>query len=480
MSLIWALVAPAFAARVYWVSPPTDADRAAVARALPEARSAPVAELGGRAPLGPEQTAALDALRQELAAVRPLIETFDGELAIMARLSKATADVGLLASPADRALLFEALAFQGYAVHRYWQDRLGTDPGATPYRSGEGAGARVAAWVDAAALRDGPALDPALVPDAAERLAYDAVQAETRGMPAATLVVGPLAAGAEVFVDGAPVEGGPGARLLLTPGRHFVHVRVGDELLLREARGWSAGSTATVSAPFGPAEEATLLGLFAAGRDGWEVPSAARAHLATLGEPVYLAAPGARAPVVMRVDSGFAARLELAPEPRADAPDAGPYVRGGVGLGWASTGDWFLQNVDAGAPYTAATVNAVAPALSAGGGWRQGWLVAGAGLDLVLPTGDWHSLPSGEGTQSAWVHPYASVGVPWVQATLGFQSPWYVGVGGLAEVRVAGPLTLFGRATYGAPVARPRVEGPTFEPLPAFSAWAGLGVNLGG
>ncbi|MFN7146438.1 MAG: hypothetical protein ACK4YP_21875, partial [Myxococcota bacterium] len=137
MSLILLLASTALADRVLWTAPPDPASAAAVARVLPGATSAPLDTLvsGRTAALRGD---AIDVVRTELAEVRPLAHEFDGELQIMARLAKATGDVPLLRSEEERNLLRRALLFQGFAVHRYFQDKLGTEAAAAPYRTGAG------------------------------------------------------------------------------------------------------------------------------------------------------------------------------------------------------------------------------------------------------------------------------------------------------------------------------------------------------
>jgi hypothetical protein len=166
--------------------------------------------------------------------------------------------------------------------------------------------------------------------------------------------------------------------------------------------------------------------------------------------------------------------------PREAKSADGLYAEAGAGVGWASTGDWFLQNAAAGAPYERSTVNAVTPAVAVHLGYRRGLLVVGVGGDLVVTPGAWHSLPTGDKHLQAWAGGYGYVGVPWVQATIGLEAPWYLALGGQADIPLAGPLGLYARATYGYGLPQDRGDDPAFEPLPAFSAWGGLRLRLGG
>ncbi len=478
MSLILLLASTALADRVLWVTPPDPASSATVARTLPGSTSAPLDSLvtGGVPAI---QGDAIDALRTELAEVRPLAEVFDGELQIMARLSKATEDVHVLRSPEERNLLRRALLFQGFAVHRYFQDKLGTEAGAAPYRTGTGADARVTAWLDACALLASPTnfADEDL-PEQAERLAFDDAQAHCQAMPSATFIVGAMAQGAELRIDGVKIEGGPGVRVRVIPGRHLFHVAVGDTLLLAEDVRIKAGADAIVSAPFGPTELAELRGLVGSGSDGWSLPLAAQVPIQGLGEPVYIASPNGERTHLLRVDGGVATRVKLRPPDDEARPRL--VGRATLGGGWMSTGDFYLQNLDDGAVRDKYTVNAGTPAASLAASLETKWWSVGLGVDGQLTVGEFHSLPTGDTDTSVFLYPHVAAGLPWLQMTVGPYFPWYVGVGGRARVPIVKPIEAFVAGVYGVPVDRPRDEGdPTFEPLPLYSAWAGVSVRVG-
>lgn len=478
LTLLW--IGSAFAARVYWTSPPDPASLEAVARTVPDAVSAPLAALttGGTEA---DDGAAIQRLREELAETRPLLDAFDGELAIMARLQKAAADVRVLNDTAERDLLAQALVLEGYAVHRYFQDKLGTESAAAAYRVGEGAAARVAPWMDAAALFGAPPPDARQLPEAEVRLAYDAVQAESRAMPGATVVLGPMAIGAVVRVDGVRIDGaGPGDRVGVVPGRHLVDVRVGDTVLLAVDARLKPGSDARIAAPFGPAELQVLASLVGTRAGGWEVPAAAMTPIQGAGEPVYAAVPGGEGTALLRLDGGRAQAVRIAPRRRAEGDGGGLSVAVGAGAGWLSTGDFLLLNGADGAPETKATVNAAAPTATVGARWRRGLFSAGAGVDAQLATGHWHSLPSGDSTVRTFVYPHAAVGVPWLELTAGPLFPWYAGLGARARLPLTGPLEIQAAGVYGIGVPLSRGDDPAYEPLPFFTAWAGAALRFGG
>lgn len=490
MSLMLLLVSASFAARVYWTSPPDAVSAAAVARTVPDAPAVTPDALFAAVPLDALFTGgqpvidspqwggdyAIAALRTELAAVRPLINEFDGELQIMARLQKATADVHLLRSTAERDLLWEALVFQGFAVDRYFQDKLGLETAAKPYRTGDLATARVSAWIDASALLGAQAPSTTLLPEADQRIGYDDAQAFSRAMPSSTFVLGDLAAGAEVRIDGSLVESGRGTRVTVVPGRHLASVRVGDTFLWAYDRSMVAGIDVLIQAPYGHAEHAAFKSLVESGTSGWIVPAPAMAVIAAAGEPSYVATPDGDRTRILRLDGGTATPVPIAKKVRE--LQEGFSFRAAAGAGWVSTGDFLLQNGADGAPETRETVNAGTPAVSIGGEYRYNLLALGVGVDAQFALGEHHSLPTGESLTRSFIYPHAAFGVPWAQLTIGPLFPFYLGIGAKGHLPVKGPLELFASGVYGIGLERARGEDPVFEPLPAWSAWGGVAVKL--
>lgn len=463
---------PAEAARVYWVGEPDDADRAAVGRTVQGATAVPFTEI---VPVV-ATTDSMSLLGEEVSSCRALFDVFDGELQVMARLEKATSDVRVVRSDADRQVLYRAWMMQGYAVQRYFQDKVGSDRGAAPYRTGVGPDAVITSWANAAGLYNAPTPTVQELPDASSRLAFDATQAAVKGSPSGTFVVGALASGASVFVDGQKINPVSGTRVLVSAGRHYVHVQVGETVLWAYADQVQPNSTVSVDAPFGPSERDALVAQLASGKDGWAVPSAVTvmAH----GEPIYLAVPGERNPRLVRIDGGTAQGVAIVAEQKTGG---GPLVRVSAGAGWLSSGDFFLQNVAADAPYDKTTVNAGTPAAAVGAAYRLGWLEVGAGVDAQVTLGAFHTLPTGTSVTRAFLYPHVSIGIPYAQLTVGPQFPWYVGIGGQATIPVAGPLEIYGRGVYGVPVTIRRGDGePDFTPTPAVSAWGGLSLRFGG
>jgi hypothetical protein len=475
MSLIL-FAGPAWADRVFWAEPPTDGDRDALQRTVPGATSAPLGSLiTGEGP-APDPRA-LATLASELAAVRPLAQQFDGELQIMARLAKATGDVKLLHGPEEAEVLWRALVFEGFAVHRYFQDRLLTEPGAASYRVADAGQAWVAPWLDAAALMGPRAPIDEDIPEPAERLAWDAVRAHAASMPAAVVEVGVVAEGAQVWLDGQPVTPTPGERRLVVPGRHLFSVEVGGQVLLSADRRLAPGASARLDAPYGPREHEAFVSALKAAKGPLAIPAAAQVPLAGQGEPVLLGVPGGEGVTQLwRVDGTQAVPVAVVAPPRAS--EDGLKVGVALGAGWLSTGEFYTERAGQ-APHDRATVNAFAPAFSGSARWQRGVLAVGAGVDGQLATGEYHTITTGAQELSTFVYPHAEVGTKWAQATVGYLFPWYLGAGVRGDVPVWRSLHVVGAWTAGIPLTQSRDTGPDYEPEPWFGAWAGAGWTFG-
>jgi hypothetical protein len=230
------------------------------------------------------------------------------------------------------------------------------------------------------------------------------------------------------------------------------------------------GDTAVLAAPLGPDEARELVDLAVGSSPAWTVPASAMLPITGTKEEVYLAVPGK--PKIWRVDRGTAEPVKLAHDEKEEASPLAARVA--VGGGWVSTGDFFLQNVSDGAPYTSETVNAGSFALSAGGEFKEGLLAAGLAIDAQFALGDWHTLPTGTSTTSTFLYPHLAVGLPWVQATAGVLFPWHVGLGGRAHYPIWRSFEVYAAGTVGLPIEQSRDPDPAFAPQPIYSAWGGV------
>jgi hypothetical protein len=459
MSLI-VLVMPAWADRIVWPTPPTPEQEAEAARRHPGATSVLVGSLGAPEPPSPLPDPAVQRLRSELEAAIPQFAEFDGELRVMARLQKAIADVHQVRTPEERALLARAMLIQGYAVRRYYQDQIATEPGAAPYRSAAG---YPASWENAVALGAGTELPTDDITQAAERLVFDTVRAAVLARPGSSITTGTLAEGAVLEVDGVRTTDNP---VVVTPGRHFVRVLVGEDVVSWVDRDLAPGETFRIDAPIGPGERTAL---FAQARNGAALPAAVRSVVDA--EPTWIATPG-RSVTFVRVDHGFY-------EQEGTTSHVGPEAWVGVGAGWFSTGDFYRLNFPAGAKATGSTVNAVTPTVALGAGIRVQSLAFGLGADLQYGTGDFHELPTGTTSTRAFTWLHVDAGTEWVRLSAGPLFPWHLGLGAQVHIPLWHGLALLGGGAYGLPLPLDRDTGGTFTPDDTWSAWGGVGYILG-
>jgi hypothetical protein len=414
-----------------------------------------------------EDVAALENLASELEGVRPLVDEFDGELAIMSRLDAAIKEVHVVRDEADRELLYKALVFQGFAVHRYFQDTLADDPAAEPYRTSLNGQVAVKAWVDAVALAPQRNPDAEDIPEEAGQLAFDEAAAQIRLAPRGAIVGTGLPEGATLVVDGAPPRTG---RVNVAPGYHRVAVVWKDQVVARAEGEVPAEGELTISVGAMASDVEALVPLLVEGPETYGVPPDVLSLLNTLDGPVYLVVPGKRDPLVYKVE-GNAALLQV------EEADTAFAFHAAVGGGWMTDGDWLLQNVDEGAPQTKGTVNAFTPVVTLGGDLQVGGLALGAGSDFYIPVGEYHTLPSGDATVRMRAYPHVAIGVPVAKVTVGYLFPWQVGLGARASVPV-GPVEVGASAVYGLGLSLERDDGSTFEPSNAATGSVTVGKSF--
>lgn len=423
--------------------------------------------------------AALDRLATEFEAVKPLANEFDGELAIMSRLLSATDGVSALRDTADRDLLYEALVFQGFAVARYFQADLATDPAAAAYRA-EFNGVMVPkAWLDAAALDPARPVDDSLLTEEAERLAFDAVRAQVQVAPAGTLRIFGAPPGAVVVVDGgAPVSAALGVPM--APGRHWVQVQVDGETVARGSGRVASGGDWMVEVPAMSSDLELLAAALA------EEPAAlalqdrvVRTLSQAEAQPLYLVVQGKREPLLYKVQGSSATRMA---DPQAGPSEASFFtVHAAVGVGWMYDGDWFLSKPDR-TPQTKAAVNAVLPMGTLSAELRPGPLALRLGVDLGMPVGEHTTLASGGTDLRLRAHPHIGIGVPAAQLTVGYLFPWHMGVGARAQIPVGESFYLGAAGVYGYGLEQDQPDNPVtgaYQPENTLSVWSFLGMRFG-
>ncbi len=469
MSLIvlWMTLASAQAGTAVWLggSPdpsltPGDSPKTAV-----QVAAAPV--------FGDADAAAVENLAAELAACRPLLDEFDGELAILQRLSRALDAVEMVRAD-DVDVVWQALLLEGLAVHRYFPD-VGV-----PEATRAGAVRKVAGraenqpWLDAIALRPDRILSDLDMPDEASRLAFQELRARVFLLAPVSVRVTHLPDGAALVVDGSPATGD---RARMLPGLHRITVEVDGRVHMRETRVLAPGAAEDLAYRAVGRELLDLAEALAAADTSLALPAAVVTTLNTLDGPVSLVVEGKRGPRRFVVEGGVATEAKVE---RARESSDGPALVVSGGLGWVYDGDYLLQNAAAGAPETAATVNAASGVVGVGGEVPLGPVVVGAGADVVAPFGDWHTLPSGDQEHRLRLHPHAVVGWGPLRATVGWWSPWHVAAGLRGTVPLGGGFGLTGAYVHGFGIARTHDTGETFTPAASRVGWVGATWRWGG
>lgn len=415
--------------------------------------------------------AAVAHLATELAAVGPLKDELDGELQIMRRLEGALAAVDLVRAQ-DRDLAWRALVFQGYAVHRYFQDTLATDPAAAPWRQalgGTGTELVVAPWLRAIALDPERIPTAEELPDEPERVAYTELRARRLLEPGATVQV---EGAATLVVDGRPA---PARKALLTPGTHHITLIVDGELVSRARVDLAAGETRTLRPMASAARLEALAETLAAAKEPVLLPPEVLARLEGAATPITLVVDLRGEPRIFDlIGSSAVPRPAATPGPGAGAALV---LSGSLGGGWIYDGSFVLENPDA--PETVGAANAGSPVGSLALGGEVGAFAFGLGLDLALPLGAHHDLPVGDGRLRARPFPHLAIGHRLVQVAVGPLLPWHLGVGPrlslpLPDLR-AGPLQVTAAYTQGVALPLTAADGETFQAAPARMGWVGIG-----
>lgn len=428
--------------------------------------------------LGEADVAALSRLASELEAVRPLADEFDGELAIMSRLKAASDGVTALRDQEDQDLLYRALVFEGYAVARYFQDALATDPAAAGYR-GELNGVVVPqAWIDAAALDPARAVGEDLLSEEAERLAFDEVRAQIQLAPKATLRIFGAPPGTMVVVDGGPPQSAA-LGIAVAPGRHWVRVEVDAQVVARANARVERGQDWMLEVP-AMTSDLELLG--AALEEGPQALALEDRVVRTFGlaeeQPLHLVVQGPRGPLLYEVKGSSAIRIE---EEKAQSEAGFFSVQASLGVGWIYDGDMFLSKPER-TPYTKAAVNAVMPVGSLSAQLRPGPLALSVGVDLGVPLGSDNTLSSGANDLRLRAHPHIGLGIPAFQATIGYFFPWHLGIGARAQIPIGDALYLGAATVYGYGLEQAQPDNPVtgaYQPENLISAWGFLAMRFG-
>lgn len=427
--------------------------------------------------LSPDDDLAYANLDKALKSVRAYETRLDGELLIMDELAVPIGKISIVRNETDRAALFSALAYQGFAVDRFFEDDLAKDTRAAPYRTEVDGLQVVQPWVDAVAIDPAREVTPYDISEAPQRIDYVKVQAAVRKALPARLAPTDLPKGARLVVDGTPMTPGPTGSVNVLAGRHLAHVDWNGHIIARYDVRVKSGQKVDLPAPVAISGFDPWIATVKAGKPG-AVPPGLTDSIARLGGEIWVAAPDAKGGTkAWKVTSSGVEPVSLdVSSPKAKKN--GISLAAGLGGGWMSTGEFYTQD-PANVPHSTASVNAATSTLSLNGSYDLGMLRVGAGLDVAAMFGAYHVAKYGDAETRLRPYPYASIGIKPLQATLGYAFPGHPTIGLLGSLPLTGGLELRGTFWYGLGVDRQRADGSTWEGLPLYAVSAGAAWRFG-
>jgi hypothetical protein len=477
LALAVCLIPNAQGAEVVWLSPPDDALSAHVAE-VAGAQGLPLGALELRSAathwsdIDQQDYSALDAVLRD---VRAYETKFDGELVIMRDLAGPIADISLVRDDIARGKLYAALAYQGFAVNRYFNDALASDEQAAPYRAQINGVAIELPWYDAVAIDPERSVTPYDIAEAPQRVNYGRVNEIVRGALPASLTPVNLPEGSELIVDGRPTRIGPAGNVKLPPGRHLVHVQKDEFVLARWDLRLEPGEVTEAAVML---TDEIWMAFLSGLTDGGEVPPALHPSIQALGGEVWIARPGAELTVYSATSDGLTV-VDVPAPVDPDVPEAREFSIGVAGTtGWFYDGNFYLDNPASG--HSVATVNAGAVGLLAEGVMDVGALRVGAGLHTQLTLGSSHVSRYGKDGSQTRLRPYAHLlaGIPFLQATVGYQFPHHAAAGGNLILPIGDPLEIRSFGTFLIPISKARPSGERYQPWNAGTAGIALGLRI--
>lgn len=475
---LWCAPTTALAAEVVWLDPaPSEQETLRVAAAA-GAKGAPLRPIdlrGAATAWGPADDEAYRVLDETLRDVRMFETRLDGELLIMRDLDRPIQQIGIVRGETDRDRLFAALAYEGFAVDRFFMEKLESDERAATYRADVGTVVE-RPWLDAVALDPDREVTPYDIAEAPQRVAYEVVrEVVRRALPAEIRTVG-IPADVIVSVDGRVPRPGATGGYRVVPGRHLVHAERDGVVLARWDLRLPPAGSAEISLPLSDADwtafaDAVRLGYSPA------VPEGLLPSIAALGGEVWLAHVDGRGNVeATRLTADDVEPVTLGRAPQ-QGDEGGFSLAATLGAGWMYSGDFYAQD-PANSPHAVATVNAVTTNVGGEVAWDWRLFRAVGGVDLHYTFGQYHFALYGDASTRVRTALWLGAGIRWAQLTLGFLFPYHPVGGLIGNVPLAEGLEVRMGAYLGGPSQRSRAVGDPYNTEALWGAWAGIGYRL--
>lgn len=469
----------AFAGEVVWVGDRPDEATWTDVIALTGAVGQPLSPMEFRAASTRLTEADADAYRQlstTLRGVREYETRLDGELVIMRDLERAIDAIDIVRDDADREALYAALAYQGFAVQRYF-DGDTTDEASVPYYVDVLERSWVRPWVDALALapdREPTAYD---IAEAPQRVAFsDARSVLKDALPAAVVLPQALPEGAQLVVGGEALPVTPGQAIQLLPGRHRLHLQVDGEVLTRWELSLQSAGEQTLSLPVDEAAWSAWVSSLEAGAPT-ALPTGLQDDIAALGEPPFLARFEGGTLDLFRLDAdGVPTPVETRAKRSKPTRSSGVGWSVGVGLDGVVvySGDFYTQ--DPTQPHNRATVNAAGLALDVQATVEVGLFRFGGGVDTAVPFGEAHvALTGDQGSMRVRPYVYGVAGIRFAQISAGFLFPYHPAAGLHLTIPLYKGLELRGNGLIGFRGEQARADDTVY----ARQRFSRFGVGLG-
>jgi len=475
--LLLTAASPAGAAEVVWLETPDDELRAFVAERAGATQRAlvPLDLRAAGSAWTPADDEAYKRLEVALKEARTYETKLDGELLIMRDLAEPIAGITIVRDEADRTRLYAALAYQGFAVNRYYGSDLPEDADASAYRVDINGVVVESPWADAIALNPDREVSPYDIAEAPQRVAYSGVQKVLLGALPASVKPVDLPSGSRMVIDGRPTEVPASGNIKLTPGRHLISAQADGRILAR----WDVTVEPGQAVDARPDLTDEIWEAFLSDLDvGMEVPPPIAASIEALGGEVWLARPDPRKGVkILALTPQGATDRELERVATAET-NGGWSLAIGVHAGWFSSGDFYTQDPGT-EPPGRPLVNAVAPGLDLDVAWDAGLLRLGTGADFVYTVGEDHVALYGDaGSTRTRPHIWVGGGLRWAMLTAGYQFPYHPALGTRASLPLGGGLEVRGHFVAGLPTSRTRSDQSSYDTLPTYNAAAGLALRL--